>query len=583
MPLFTRGMRTTSKALTENKEQIQIWSVAFAGALNGIQLIARAAFGYISDAVKRVSADIKLMTAGLIDFAGIGQTIYDRYAQRTRARNVRQAELENAENIANAQFIAAGGKTGDDGKWKQEDEDKKRKEALEKQLQLVLDYNQLEIDAIKQKYAAIENLTLDDLRDLQTSVANLITDSFNKSSAKLSGQELTNARKKFDNDLAAWWQSVEDQKKDLIKKQTDDEKKAADDRLKALEDEAARKLALDKASSETRLRQLDADLKRGLILETDYARLVAAIKLGTLENEKAQLRESLKGLDIRSEKYKEIANKIALLDYQLTQQQIENARAVEEAIENATRARDRFLRPAGEEREPQDEDIFTTSPEGTPSGGNNAGIFGGLLDSIKEFFRLGEELPTLQTVFTDFANVLMNAFSGIANAIGSVIENWVLMGDTGPAMFRKIVASALASIAAESAVRAIFELAKGFAALFFNPAEAAAHFTAAALYGSIAGVAAIAGRAVAGDAFKQQTSGAYGNSTSQAQDAGRGGDVYSTNRDKQILELSRNASASVPEDKFVIRDRSGIFSDFFEVEVYRNGKLRDVIRATANE
>jgi hypothetical protein len=69
---------------------------------------------------------------------------------------------------------------------------------------------------------------------------------------------------------------------------------------------------------------------------------------------------------------------------------------------------------------------------------------------------------------------------------------------------RKMLAEALAAIAAEAAVNAIKELALGFAMLFLNPAEAAGHFASAALWGSIAGVAAVAGRGVAGDLFKQK-------------------------------------------------------------------------------
>lgn len=119
-------------------------------------------------------------------------------------------------------------------------------------------------------------------------------------------------------------------------------------------------------------------------------------------------------------------------------------------------------------------------------------------------------------MFNDIANVATEAFGSFANALGSVVEQWVLTGETGPAVMRKILASALAAIAAESAVRAIFETAKGIAALFLNPAEAGAHFAAAALFASIAGAAALAGRAVAGDAFKKQSNSATGRTSDRS-------------------------------------------------------------------
>jgi hypothetical protein len=85
------------------------------------------------------------------------------------------------------------------------------------------------------------------------------------------------------------------------------------------------------------------------------------------------------------------------------------------------------------------------------------------------------------------------------------VANWVLLGETGPAVMRKILAAALASIAAEAAVNAIKQLAVGFAMLAIGNFKGASDaFISAALWGSIAGVAAIAGRAVAGDAFKQK-------------------------------------------------------------------------------
>lgn len=140
---------------------------------------------------------------------------------------------------------------------------------------------------------------------------------------------------------------------------------------------------------------------------------------------------------------------------------------------------------------------------------------------INFFDRIKEDGPNLTSMLGDIANVLQGAFEGMAHAIGSMVENWVLFGETGPAVMRKILAQALASIAAESAVRAIFELAKGFAALFLNPAEATAHFTAAALFGSIAVGSALAGRAIAGDSFKREASG------------GRAGAVSNTSNEEE--------------------------------------------------
>jgi len=137
------------------------------------------------------------------------------------------------------------------------------------------------------------------------------------------------------------------------------------------------------------------------------------------------------------------------------------------------------------------------------------------LETLKDAFRelqdqAREFVATIQGSVVPLGEILRGAFLQVADAIGQTVANYVLLGETGPAVMRKILAQALASIAAEAAVNAIKELALGFATLFFNPAESAAHFTAAAIWGSIGGVAAIAGRGVAGDLFKQKSTGAGG-------------------------------------------------------------------------
>jgi hypothetical protein len=147
------------------------------------------------------------------------------------------------------------------------------------------------------------------------------------------------------------------------------------------------------------------------------------------------------------------------------------------------------------------------------------GPFQSLIDGWQHFVDLVNDTgPALGDTVAAVAGMMTEAFDSFANALGNVIQQWVLTGETGPAVMKKMLATALASLAAEAAVRALWELALGFASLFFNPAEAAAHFTAAAIFGTIAGVAAVAGRAVAGDSFKNKSGSA--NSRGTASGAG---------------------------------------------------------------
>jgi len=84
----------------------------------------------------------------------------------------------------------------------------------------------------------------------------------------------------------------------------------------------------------------------------------------------------------------------------------------------------------------------------------------------------------------------------------------VLYGETGPAAIRKVLAEALASLAAQAAANALFYTAQGIVDIFFFPPRAAADFAAAAIWAGIAGGSALAGRAVAGSAFSQPSSAA---------------------------------------------------------------------------
>jgi hypothetical protein len=188
-----------------------------------------------------------------------------------------------------------------------------------------------------------------------------------------------------------------------------------------------------------------------------------------------------------------------------------------------------------------------------------------------------EDLENFARVIEDtivpLNEILRGSFEQVADAIGQTVSNWVLLGETGPAVMRKILAQALASLAAEAAVNAIKELALGFATLFFNPAESAAHFTAAGLWGSIAGVAAIAGRGVAGDLFKSKSTGS-------------GSGVGTSERGSGQLDpitLSRNQPQPPNERKIVVEFKvdSSQFGKAITAHVVRDyrqgGDIRQVI------
>ncbi len=140
------------------------------------------------------------------------------------------------------------------------------------------------------------------------------------------------------------------------------------------------------------------------------------------------------------------------------------------------------------------------------------------------------------------------AFGQLAQGAGQMLSNWILLGDAGPQALRKMTAQILASLSAQAAVEAIMETARGLAALA-NPLlawTAPGHFAAAAVFASVAGVAAIAGRGLAGDLFKTDARGANGGKQKDSNVAGgralgngANGGTSTASRQATIIEENR--------------------------------------------
>lgn len=119
---------------------------------------------------------------------------------------------------------------------------------------------------------------------------------------------------------------------------------------------------------------------------------------------------------------------------------------------------------------------------------------GGFMGALSQ---MSEGLGGLQSM-------ALQAFDSMAQGMGQLIEQFAMTGQIGAQAFRQLAASVVAGLAKQAAVKAIYELAEGFAALALaafgvpNAAAAAAgHFKAAALFGAVSGAAVAAGRAIA--------------------------------------------------------------------------------------
>jgi hypothetical protein len=124
---------------------------------------------------------------------------------------------------------------------------------------------------------------------------------------------------------------------------------------------------------------------------------------------------------------------------------------------------------------------------GQAAADRGAGIFGQLGASASE------ALSTVSQQMGNFGTMMQDVFGGIANGLQNIIQGFILTGRIGGQAFKALAASIISSVVAQSAVKAIFELAEGFAAAArYDFASATQHFTAAKFYGVVAGVAAAA-------------------------------------------------------------------------------------------
>lgn len=181
----------------------------------------------------------------------------------------------------------------------------------------------------------------------------------------------------------------------------------------------------------------------------------------------------------------------------------------------------------------------------------------------------------------NFTTMLLGAFDSLVQASAQLLHTWILTGQTGPAVLRKMTAQILAQLATQALVKSLYELAEGFAWLFIAPPKAASHFKAAALYAAAAAAAGLAGRAAAGNLFNQS-----GTASAAVGAGGRGseGPFNQTAKDTRAIDLARQPQTQVIEHRHTIQVES---NDSHIVKVIhedvRNlGPTRELIIQTAN-
>ncbi len=285
--------------------------------------------------------------------------------------------------------------------------------------------------------------------------------------------------------------------------------------INAEKEASGQRLDIRNAEADLAVEILKGQLDRGNIDEVEYAERTGQLVIDNLKDQRAEVADQISSA--------ENINKIHILDLEIEKAKLQT----EQNITNAIRHQQKTLEELG----------------GQYAGEDLKGV-GGFAkpDRRSQFDQLIEGVNgnKLETAGIEAAR---DAFQGLGEAVGQAVEALVLYGTAGGSA-REVTARIIASVAQQAAVKAIFELAEGFAALargiFGMPnahAEAIMHFKSAATYGIVAGVAAGIGRGVAGDSLKQ------GGTAGGANGAAGGGNQVNQNPDP-YSRASENAYLS---------------------------------------
>lgn len=304
-----------------------------------------------------------------------------------------------------------------------------------------------------------------------------------------------------------------------------------------------------KAGNENLLKENDRRLQLEEISEMEHAQEKARIKLAEIQYEIDLNNELLNLQKITDKEREEAIHKLGILETQRYGQEIQNAidlrtqkekdwDAELDAVEADGKARRANEKERADARKKLEEDLKRIKkleaerledfkkwrqaerekidPYGVGKKKKGAGgdgvdweVSGGgsfITGVVGALGAANEQIPILEQLGVRLADT----FAQVGQAVGAAVKSFVLFGTAGTS-FRKFAAEVIASIAQMSVVQAIFELAQGLAmsALFWftgNPKyakSATEHYVAAAVFGTIAGVATGVGRAVAGNQFQE--------------------------------------------------------------------------------
>ena len=295
-----------------------------------------------------------------------------------------------------------------------------------------------------------------------------------------------------------------------------------------------------KASSEQMIAENDRKLAAMEIDEREHLAELYRIKLAELDFERSLLEQQLNLAKLTAKEREDIEQRIGIIrtarrteeireKREITLQDLKDLKELDDILERMHKAvMARLEREQKKHDELQRKKDAAAKAEYRRKINEREGLFssigiGGTPDAAGQMI-LDPFKRTLDYITSLGPNGLpMQIIGQFAQGIGQLVQQFVLLGSAGPNATKKLVASVLASVAAQAAVQAIMFTAYGIAALtpwgaaIYGPA--APWFKAAATMAIIAASAGGIGRAVAGNSFNETASsagsGGVGNGASQ--------------------------------------------------------------------
>jgi len=587
IPVITKGMGDASASLKENRESWKEWgrdvgavtALAIEAIRSDLQklefMINASPAGFLLlQAGRRIADNARTNTTGTklgtSDVSGSrqGQADLGNWRDIVDPADVKRAkEREEREAETAARKAEAAARKAEAAARKAEDEARERARARFRDIEGQLDEEQLayqkqadnleriydqklvDLDGYVQQFEAIENRHLNALKALFERERQEADQTEKTEEARLA------KRREIDNKEKAAEYATQKAIADVRERARQKEADALAQHLREVADlhDRAREREIEIIN-----RAIEIDVGN---VEEGTKKIDAILEASFIERRNLLLKDlALAGAD--KQERQRIYNELAKLNDDYSQRFLDNARKRTEALINE---RIEQLRQTKAISAPPGLDLSASGPRNQYPAELGAAI-------IKD---IGEAPPPDFSPWFEAFNMLKesgaNAFNSLARGMGNLVQQYILLGTTGPAALKKLLASAVASIAAEAAVRAIFELAKGFAALFLNPAEAAAHFKAAALFGSIAGAATVVGRAIAGDSFQNDARNDRGLPT--------GSRLAQEDRPTQPIDVGRRTGeASTINIVVTSRPQPGTIIETLVEDYRNNGRSRSIIR-----